>query len=79
MFDPELYRDRAEVERWKARDPIARFVLRSVADGTFTEADVANVDAEVEREIAEAIAFAEAGTWEPVEDLTKDVMTEVRP
>jgi pyruvate dehydrogenase E1 component alpha subunit len=79
MFDPELYRDRAEVERWKLRDPIERFVLQRVADGELTEEDVANVEREVELEIEAAIAFAEAGTWEPVEDLTKDVMTEVRP
>jgi TPP-dependent pyruvate/acetoin dehydrogenase alpha subunit len=26
-------------------------------------------------EIAEAVAFAEAGPWEPLEDLTKDVYT----
>ncbi len=33
------------------------------------------LEAEVEREIAEAVAFAEAGPWEPVEDLTKFVMS----
>src|SRR5512146_1187744 len=26
MFDPELYRDKAEVEQWRKRDPIATFV-----------------------------------------------------
>jgi pyruvate dehydrogenase E1 component alpha subunit/2-oxoisovalerate dehydrogenase E1 component len=28
-------------------------------------------------EIAEAVAFAEASPWEPLEDLTKDVYTPV--
>jgi 2-oxoisovalerate dehydrogenase E1 component len=34
--------------------------------------------ADADAEIAEAVAFAEAGEWEPVEDLTKHVMGEER-
>ena len=33
--------------------------------------DVARIEAEIDAEIAEAVAFAEAGTWEPVEQLTR--------
>jgi TPP-dependent pyruvate/acetoin dehydrogenase alpha subunit len=29
----------------------------------------------VDAEIADAVAFAEAGPWEPVEELTRDVYT----
>jgi TPP-dependent pyruvate/acetoin dehydrogenase alpha subunit len=29
------------------------------------------MEAEVDAEIAEAVAFAEAGSWEPVEQLTR--------
>lgn len=75
MFDPELYRDRAEVERWKRRDPIARFVLRAVEAGAITDADASALERDVDAEIAAAVAFAEAGTWEPVEQLAEDVMT----
>jgi pyruvate dehydrogenase E1 component alpha subunit len=75
MFDPELYRDRAEVERWKLRDPIKLFSLRAVAEGTLAETDIEEVEREVAEELAAAVAFAEAGTWEPVEDLTKHVLT----
>lgn len=78
MFDPELYRDRAEVERWKRRDPIPRFLLRSVTDGLLTENDLAAIEDEVAVEIDDATAFAEAGTWEPLEDLTKHVMSPAR-
>jgi TPP-dependent pyruvate/acetoin dehydrogenase alpha subunit len=35
--------------------------------------EVARLEAEVDAEIAEAVAFAEAGTWEPVEELTRFV------
>jgi hypothetical protein len=38
-------------------------------------ASLAALEADVQQEIAEAEAFAEAGTWEPVEQLTRDVYT----
>jgi pyruvate dehydrogenase E1 component alpha subunit len=75
MFDPELYRDRAEVERWKLRDPIKRLVLQAVTDGTLAESDVDEIEREAAEELEAAIAYADAGTWEPLSDLTKDVMT----
>ena len=75
MFDAELYRDKAEVEEWKLRDPI--HLLRTQLDvaRTIDDASFAALDAEVQNEIAHAAAFAEAGTWEPVEQLTRDVYT----
>jgi TPP-dependent pyruvate/acetoin dehydrogenase alpha subunit len=39
--------------------------------------DVAALEAEIAAEIEAAIAFAEQGRWEPVEDLTKDVYAPV--
>jgi pyruvate dehydrogenase E1 component alpha subunit len=71
MFDAELYRDKAEVEEWKTRDPLA--VLRrhtGIGDSAF-----ASLDADVLSEIAAAVAFAESGTWEPLDQLTRDVYT----
>jgi pyruvate dehydrogenase E1 component alpha subunit len=75
MFDPELYRDRAEVERWKLRDPIKSFALDAVSNGVLAEADTSELEREVEEEVASAIAFAESGTWEPTSDLARDVLT----
>ncbi len=76
MFDPELYRDKQEVEEWKTRDPIPRFVAQLQADGTLKDDDVARLEEEIAAQVADAIARAEAGTWEPVEDLTKYVYSE---
>ncbi|MFN7955567.1 MAG: pyruvate dehydrogenase (acetyl-transferring) E1 component subunit alpha [bacterium] len=73
MYDPELYRSKDEVERWKARDPIAAFERRLADAGACDEGVAARLRAEVEAEVEAAVAFAEAGTWEPVENLTKDV------
>jgi len=39
------------------------------------DAALAAIEAEVADEIARAVAFAEAGTWEPVENLARDVYT----
>jgi pyruvate dehydrogenase E1 component alpha subunit len=73
MFDPELYRPREEVERWKQRGPLHTFTDRLKAQGLFTEADFAALELEVKRELDEATAFAEASPPEPVEDLHRDV------
>jgi pyruvate dehydrogenase E1 component alpha subunit len=77
MADPELYRPKQEVEEWKTRDPIVTFTAQLRAWGLFTEADSAAIEAEIATEIDRAVAVAEAGPWEPVEDLTKDVYTPV--
>jgi pyruvate dehydrogenase E1 component alpha subunit len=76
MFDPELYRDRAEVERWKARDPIGLFVAAQTAAGLLPADLLATVEASVASELADAVACAEAGTLETAADLGRDVYTE---
>lgn len=75
MFDPELYRDKAEVERWRRRDPIRLFTEKCLGDGTFTETDVAAIETSARDEVARAVEFAEAGTWEAIADLERDVLT----
>jgi pyruvate dehydrogenase E1 component alpha subunit len=78
MFDPELYRDKSEVAEWKQRDPIDALDRQINAEGWAHEPARAALDAEVAREIDEAIRFAESGTWEPIETLTQDVYTAER-
>jgi pyruvate dehydrogenase E1 component alpha subunit len=73
--DPELYRTKEEVAEWKRRDPIGLFTARLQAAGILGAADLASLEASVAAEIAEAVGLAEAGPWEPVEDLTRDVYT----
>lgn len=73
MFDPELYRDKKEVEEWKRRDPLMLLIEGMQEQGWLDDKKLAALEGEVGGEVAEAVAFAEAGHWEPVEDLTKDV------
>jgi pyruvate dehydrogenase E1 component alpha subunit len=73
MYDPELYRSKDEVAEWRERDPIDALAARLRAAGALDDAARAALDAEVAAEIDAAVAFAEAGTDEPPEELTRFV------
>lgn len=79
MFDPELYRNKQEVEAWKTRGPIHTFTARLKAQGLLSEDEFLVLDARAQAEVDAAVAFAEAGTWEPVEELLRDVQTPYSP
>ncbi|MGN6719216.1 MAG: pyruvate dehydrogenase (acetyl-transferring) E1 component subunit alpha [Candidatus Binatia bacterium] len=79
MYDPELYRDKQEVEEWKKRDPMPNLIARMKAQNSWQEEDWPRLEAEVAREIDASVEFAEAGCWEPVEELTKFVYSEPPP
>ncbi len=79
MYDAELYRGKEEVERWKERDPIATFTAKLRSEGLLTDEGRVIAERDVAANVAEAIAFAEAGPWEPVADLLKDVHTPAVP
>ena len=73
MYDPELYRAKDEVDLWKTRDPIDALARRLTDAGRLTAEERERMEAEVEAEVDGAVAFAEAGTLEPVEDLARFV------
>ncbi len=76
MFDPQLYRDKQEVEEWKKRDPIPNFQQQLREQELLTDDDVKRIEDEVAAEIAQAIEFAEAGTDEPIDQLTRFVYSD---
>jgi pyruvate dehydrogenase E1 component alpha subunit len=73
MFDPDLYRNKAEIEEWKKRGPLHSFTDRLKAQGLFGEDDFQRLEGEIQAELREAIAFADASAPEPAEELLKDV------
>ena len=79
MFDPDLYRDKAEVDAWKQRGPIHHLTNRLKAHGALSEAEFLAIEAAATAEVQRAIEFAERGTWESVGALTRDVYTEAAP
>lgn len=75
MFDPDLYRDKEEVEAWKTRGPVHTFSARLKAQGSLSEDEFLALDAQAQAEVDAAVAFAEAGTWESPDTLLRDVHT----
>lgn len=76
MFDAELYRDKKEVEEWKKKDPIPRFRESLLKQQLITNNEVLEMEKRIETEIQKAVDFAESGSLEPLEDLTKYIYTE---
>ncbi len=76
MFDPQLYRERAEVEAWQKRDPISSLTERLQALGMLTAADLQRLQRDCETELDAAVQFAEGSAFEPVSDLERFVYAE---
>jgi pyruvate dehydrogenase E1 component subunit alpha len=76
MYDPELYREKAEVEEWKGRDPIVTFSDRMISEGVLEAGVVDELDRRIAGELDAAVEFAEAGELEAVEELTRFVYSE---
>ncbi|MFD5466763.1 pyruvate dehydrogenase (acetyl-transferring) E1 component subunit alpha [Kitasatospora sp. NPDC127059] len=73
MYDPDLYRDKAEIERWRQRDPIALLTDRMRAEDGFDGTGLKRVEQEVAEELEQAEAQAREGALEPPEDLLRFV------
>ncbi len=73
MFDPDLYRDPAEVELWKLRDPITTFTERLLADGAVAQSDVEAMWEAAREETERAVEAAELAPIEPVDTLLDHV------
>ncbi len=56
--EPEVYRDKAEVAEYRAKDPIARFRTRLLDEGLVDPVDLDRIDSEVAGLIEDALAFA---------------------
>jgi pyruvate dehydrogenase E1 component alpha subunit len=79
MFDAQLYRSKEEVAEWREKGPILRFQTWLQENNLLHSDEVSMIIVEVDEEIAEAVAFAEAGSDEPIETLTRFVMSPDRP
>jgi pyruvate dehydrogenase E1 component alpha subunit len=79
MYDAQLYRTKEEVEVWRKKGPIVRFGNWLQANGLMHQEEMRRIESEVDAEIAAAVAFAEAGSLEPVEELERFVTMEGVP
>ncbi|MFO1402379.1 MAG: pyruvate dehydrogenase (acetyl-transferring) E1 component subunit alpha [Steroidobacteraceae bacterium] len=76
MFDAQLYRDKAEVEAWRARGPLIRFTTACKAAGLIGEEDFQRLEQAADAEVDAAVRFAEAAEWESVAELGRHVYAE---
>jgi pyruvate dehydrogenase E1 component alpha subunit len=79
MYDPDLYREKAEIEGWRHRDPIPALITRLEEEGVLEAGGLDGMEAAIADELADAEAEADAGSFEPLQDLTRFVYSEARP
>jgi pyruvate dehydrogenase E1 component subunit alpha len=76
MYDPDLYRTKEEIARWRERDPLDMYALKLRGRGTLDDATMDELEREVAAEIDDATEFARNAAIEPVEELERFVTTE---
>jgi pyruvate dehydrogenase E1 component alpha subunit len=73
MADPEQYRSKDEVARWRERDPIASFGDLLLRESVIDEAELERMDTDAIVRVDAAVAFADASPFPAPESLYDDV------
>ena len=80
--DPAIYKPKEEQEAWLAKDPLPRFAQFLAENGVLTAEELAEIDAQVAKEVEDAIVFADAQPIPTLEsavvDVYSDIVEEVR-
>jgi len=72
-IDPANYRTQEELESWKKRDPVPRFERLLMERGIIDEGYKQQTLQKIEREIEEAIDFAEKSPHPELSSLMEDI------
>jgi len=67
------YVDASELAGWHSRDPIEALKRKMLITGTLTQAEVAAIDARVQRKVEDALTFAQGSPFPALSELTTDV------
>ena len=73
VSDPSAYRDAAEVDEWRLRDPIEQMKARALESGLVSDDDVKEIDESVEQTVRDAVQFAEESPEPDVESVRDHV------
>jgi pyruvate dehydrogenase E1 component alpha subunit len=73
MADPEQYRTKEEVARWRERDPLPAFGGLLVRAGMIDESERERIDEQALERVDAAVEFAEASPFPAAESLYNDV------
>lgn len=75
--DPTTYRPSDEVQEWMMKDPLPRAAAYLLDNDIVTEEELKRIDAEIVKEIAEAIKFAEDSPVPSLESIVQDIYTDI--
>jgi hypothetical protein len=67
--DPEVYREKSEVEEWRAKDPVETFAARCLDAGVLGEKEIEEIRATAEETVMEAVRFADSSPEPPLDSL----------
>jgi pyruvate dehydrogenase E1 component alpha subunit len=67
--DPEVYREKEEVEEWQQKDPIESFASRLIKEKVITEEDLQEIREQADRTVVEAVEFADNSPEPPLDSL----------
>lgn len=71
--DPLNYREKEEVDRWRLQDPIERVKRAVIEARTMTEAEIADLEQQIEAQIEEAVDFAKNSPDPTPDQLMTDI------
>ena len=73
MADPMEYRDKAEEEKWRKKDPIALFRRYLESEGLLTKEEMTAMEKDVDEVIEESVRFADESPVLPPEAIFDDI------
>jgi pyruvate dehydrogenase E1 component alpha subunit len=74
--DPGVYRNQDEVEEWKKKDPLLNFENKLLDMGVLAEGKISDIKGSIEKELEEAVRFAEESPLPDASELLDDVYTD---
>jgi pyruvate dehydrogenase E1 component alpha subunit len=67
--DPEVYREKEEVEEWQRKDPIETFAKRLAKEKVLSEEEIQAIREEAEKTVLAAVEFADDSPEPPLDSL----------
>ena len=71
--DPEVYREKSEVEEWREKDPIENFIRLCCDQGVLSDDDVAAARREADETVEAAVKFADESPEPALESLYEEL------
>ena len=73
LADGQKYRGQEEVGEWEQRDPLSTFPLMLINQGIATASQIEKIEAEVDKQVKEAVQFAEQSPEPDPTEIATDV------